>query len=301
MALKPPPILMGRHEIVVDVNDQVTWFEDDNVGHTDTLTCVLTPGTYYVGLSSAEVGSLLEEIKTQMETASDAGALAVAPHVGVGVDYELAIDPETGKLTIGCDAPWGNPTFYPILTHAGATDKALVGGDPGAAGDGRRMSPHLGWNQDAVVPAAGISFTSDVAIGHSFFPDITYYKDDHSKFEIPGTSEGVALGGDVQAYDFSGVDYDQEGEEIYQQVRSLYFKFLSDASRLQFLAEFYFPHAKQGLPDGRFRFYEDRTVDSHQEYGLTGKSLRDVDFQRTNPGLIKWTTDFTMRRYKAPV
>ncbi len=144
MSLANPPKFLGMITIVENVNDQITWFEQDNLGATATLTCVLTPGDYYFGKDDSEVGSLAAHIKAKMDAASDAGAVGAAHMVGpvpTGIDYSLTLSDTTGQMSINCDAPWGNPSFYPIITHAAATDKALCGGDPGATFDGHCWTP----------------------------------------------------------------------------------------------------------------------------------------------------------------
>lgn len=282
MPLAAPPRFIGRITIKAGRNDRVGWNERDNLFNDYDLAITIPAGLYWPD-------ALVASIVSAMSTESDINGLG-QDHGGSGVLYSGDVSKETGKVTIvGLSSlPGSWSADFKLYIGAGQTQKLLTGGD--SVANGERGFHHLGWNRkDSTF--YGTTHTSDAAHSNAWYPNTTTMKDNHTPRES-SASESVSLGGNVECYDFSGQE-----NAAYSQVRVLEFMYLNASSQEQYTEEFW-PWAKQGLPEGRFRLYKPRTSSSYQEYGLTQESLKDPRMERSTDGRILWGFSLKMRRYK---
>ena len=266
----------GLITITTGTNDTIDWQEDDS-GTPKNLSKVLT-------ISGAQwPADIATQIGTDMTTQSAA--------TGDTITYTAAIDNDTGITTITASAG----TFRLEVT-ASESQKLLTGGDQTA---GSRGANHFGWNVDSGYPTAALTQVGDAAHANAWYPTApdsgpTMRDDDLgnlSSFAI----ESRSLGGTVKSYDFG--DSTRGSRNLEE--RALSFEYLTAASRTQYEEEFWLVYAKQGSPDGRFRFFVDRSTATSVVYHLTGDSLTSATFQRTTAGISRWSLDLSIKRYKA--
>jgi hypothetical protein len=164
------------------------------------------------------------------------------------------------------------------------TSKLLTGGDVAVGLQGQN---HFGFVTQAGAPGAALSFTGSTATAGSWFPDQprAAWNEGASSSSVV---QAVSMGGSAVVYDFSG----RQGD--YLKEYALSYERLSAASRTQYEGEFW-PYAKQGLP---FKFFEDRESLSYSENLLWSESLQSANFQRTDPGLTRWSFELNMRKVK---
>lgn len=272
-----PPKYIGRITITSGTNDTIHWYEEDSAAHSYSLSCTLSPGSYYPD-------ALATEIQTQMDAESDANGLG-QDYAGAGANYTVSFAADTGIPTISMDHPSApDPQFYLKLTTT-ETQKALTGGDAAAGSRGRH---HVGWNVDGSYPTKASTMAGDTGHANSWWPSEPRQGPSGDDEGQPTSTAGqfISNGGDVRTYDFSGDSADLD-------VRTVGYEWLLDADRTQYRDEFWTPYAKAGE---RFRFYEDRTSSSYVEQVLTGQSIPNAPFARMkNQGW--WSFSHTMRNY----
>jgi hypothetical protein len=273
------PKFIGPIVVQASLNDGVAWQETDGV---DAYGCATTiaAGTYWPD-------TLAAAIKAAMEAKSVTHGLGIK-YGGTGATYTFTISDTDGTITItvahgGCTATW-----FPRCTTGGNWDSVFTGGDVSVSSHGPN---HFGFNIQVAFPAYATGHVSDIAHSNAWYPDQPVQEGgDPNRHKL--TAESTTAGGKVRGYDFSG-DVD------YLDAWDLGFRHLSDASRTQYLDEFWQPHAAQGMPDGYFRYYADRTSSIYTEMGLTKESRQDTNFKRSNTGKRVWAMSLQMRKYKS--
>lgn len=282
MSYAQPPMFLGFFEITTGVNDRLDWYEEDGLGNNATLSITMSSGEYYIG-DDATPGTLLGDLKVAMEAASDAGAIGVAH--GAGLDYSLSLDPSTGLISITA-SNYTAPKWYPKITLA-EVNQLLTGVDiPGGSGEAGENG--LGWLTQSSYPSAAETQTADEQPKRTFFPDQPPETYNPNRMESESI-EAVSLSGAPYSMDFSG---DSDNLRVYE----LSFNVLNETSKDDYL-DFWLKHGKQGSPDGRFQFYEDRTQNTDPVVCvLTGESLGLVDCPRVG-GYPLYSLTIYMRHY----
>jgi len=282
---------MGLITITSGVNDKIGWVETSVGGGPYGLSETIPAGDYW--LDDDGGSDLFATIIALMDAKSNAAGVGL-DYAGFGANYSFAVDDETGIVTVtGIHNPSGGTfLWYPYYNDI-STDQIWTGGSQTI---GEHDPNHIGWNVISVAAVWGTSFISAIAHANSWYPDQPIQQGTKPGWESL-VVEAVSGGGNVQTYDFSGNPRDTDGNSYLDVWRPNYTRLL-DAHRLWWFAEFY-PYAKQGLPSGRFRYYEDRDVADFEILGLTKDRLREAQFARTVAGNPIWTIGFDMRRYKA--
>jgi len=270
--------MRGLITITTGTNDTLHWIESDG-GGPFVLSKVLTlTGPQY-----------------PQDIAADIVAQMIAESAASGdtITYSFTIANETGIVSITAA---GTAVFAFDLTLI-FTQKFLTGGD-GIVGS--LGANHFGYAVDSSVPTSTSTHTGDKAHSHAWYPTAPdsgpTLKEDDLGLLSSRSVNSMSLGGNVLTYDFG----DSTRGERNTEIRALAFEFLTAESRTQFEEEFWLVYAKQGAPDGRFRFFDDRSDPAtYVQYHLTGEILTAATFARTVPGISRWSISFAMKRYKA--
>ena len=285
---------MGLITITTGVNDKIGWVEQSALGGPYGLTETIPAGDYW---PDDDGGSdLLATMKALMEAKSDSAG-AGQDYAGDGFNYTFSIDDDTGLVTVSANhTSWGvGFQWYPTY-QTNTADRIWSGGSQTA---GRHGYQGLGWNVISPSSPWGQSFTSDVSHSNSWYPNQPIQQGTRPKNRSI-VVEAESGGGDVRTYDFTGnpEDVADSSGVSYLDRWTIRYTRISETNRLWWFKEFWRPYAKQGLPDGRFRFYEDRSAAAYHTCGLTGEILRESNFDRTITGYPLWTISFDVKRYK---
>ena len=275
------PAYQGMIVVESGVNDTIAWNEETGLGGYN-LDVTIAAGTYHLT-------DLLDTIIAAMSADSDANGVG-GDYAGVGGDYAYSIDYSTGIITLSVTHPSAAPpmTFYPKIKTT-ETQKLLTGGDQSV---GTNADPHLGWNVDAAYPATSAAHAADEIHSFGWYPSQPIEEDDEGPFSS-AVAESVSMGGSVVAYDFSGSTVTYLGRRAYS------YRYLTAADRSSYETNFWAAHAKQGSPDGRYKFIPDRaTPATYETHILTEESLKSAPFARSSPGTPHWSLSIVSRIYK---
>lgn len=285
---------MGLITVTAGVNDKIGWVEFDNIHGPYGLSETIPAGDYWLDDDSGS--DLFATMIALMDAKSDALGLG-QDYAGVGVNYSLSANNETGIVTAsGAHAPSGaNFSWYPFNDTV-STDQIWTGGATGAGDLGKHDPNHIGYNVVTNAARWGTSFVSDVSHANSWYPDQPIQEGTKPRNRSI-VVESETGGGDVRTYDFTGNPLDSDDNSYLDRWTPRYTR-LADEHRTWWFSEFWRPYAKQGLPDGRFRFYSDRESASYDVAGLSGDILREAEFTRTIKGYPLWTIAFDLKRYK---
>ena len=267
MSIGPTPAFVGKITITAGENDVLSFVEGFSL-----FTGTVPAQTY-------EIPDLCVVISATMSSLGANSYLADFNH-------------DTGKITIlrtsGVDDFAVNNAIASGIWTGGIIDS---NGNPLVPGENGLN--HLGFS--FLTPIALDSFNvSTQVVANCWYPNQPPMSDDESRYQIPSTIQATSIDGNVITYDFSGYQI-QTGETIdnRNQLRSLGWEFITEASRTEFLGNFWGPYAKNG---SSFKFYEDKTVASFKRYKLNGDSLRSSTFVDRLVGYKYFSGSFEMIR-----
>ena len=234
-------------------------FWEENAGAGDVNKSItIAADSYYPE-------ALAASIATQMTASSGA------------ITYTASQNNSTGQLSFTAST---GGYFFEVNTTKVA--KLLTGGDVSL---GNKGSEHLGFIVDTNPGIKGVIELAPFAPAFSWYPDQPKATDDEGNSKS-SSIQAVSMGGDVVSYDFSGAS-------DYLKTRSQSFERLNASSRAQFYN--FWSYAKTGDP---FRYYDDSTGVTFEERVLTGETLAEPSFSRTDAGLPRWSLSFFSRLKK---
>ena len=267
MSIGPTPAFVGKITITAGENDACT-YEEGGIPQAP----VLTPGVYEIDNLATHIAAVMTA--TSLNT------------------YAGTFDQTSGKISISRSAG-----ILDFVVNNSAAGNCWTGGIVDSSGIPLGILEQGLNNLGYLVSGPqlpGATTTSTTVVSNCWYPNQPTKSDDESRYQIPSTIQATSIGGNVITYDFAGYKV-QAGEAIdsRNQLGSLGWEFITEASRTEFLGNFWGPYAKNG---SSFKFYEDKTVASFKRYKLNGDSLRSSTFVDRLVGYKYFSGSFEMIR-----